>query len=822
MKKIIYSILILSLLGGCSTKKNGITHRTYHRITTWNNTLFNGQEALNEELKSRNSRYRDNFSAILPVEPGNPFVEEKENSLDNFLASSDNNTANLSGELKDNLKNLDAQGAINSLSDAFGKMLGAGNDSKAQGYDKAIEKGKKAIEKHSMLIKGKEYNSMMSEAYLLLARAYYYKRDPFESLNYLNYMNSTLVKNTKKAQVESYMALAQAQSGNSFQANEIYEKLINQKLKKRDAKFISKIYSQFLIDEKRYSEAVKALDVAKKYNKCNTNQARFSFIQGQLSEKLNEKDMARNYYNLAFKKKSTPELEIKSQIALSRLYKKEDSLAYTNRIKFLKGLTKKGLYQSRKNEIYYAMGLTSLKEERNKDAMNYFFASLKEEESDPQIRALVYQEIGDNYFSKPDYVYASAYYDSAISRFFDPAMKRKLTAKNKVLGEVTKKYYLVKKNDSIITVAKMLPEQRNNYYQKYINQLKEKEEKERLQQEKNQRRENNTEFTTESFENTTSAFTMITPNTKGKWYFYNNNLKQVGQSEFRKQWGDRMLEDNWRISNKISNLDDVKTQLSGQSDSKNPRRFEVEYYTENLPKSQSEIDVLKNQRDSVELSLGILYYDQLHDVKSATSTLEHLLSTQPYNEEIKVLAMYNLYRFNQGENQVLAKKYSDIITTQYPDTKYAYAILHPQVNELKTNSSDAILFYENAYQKYKNGNYSEVKDMANQALSKYPKDEIIAKFALLSAFCDAKLGNKEEFEQSLEHIAVLYKDKEEGKKAADLLKFFKDKEKENNKKSVKANDPVIKANVPVSETNSMNLPTLENWQNNDVDIDSID
>ncbi|CVK15253.1 hypothetical protein Ga0061079_10165 [Apibacter mensalis] len=790
MKKVIYTILILSLLGGCSTKKNGITHRTYHRITSWNNTLFNGQEALNDELKSRNLRYRDNFSAILQVEPGNPWVDKKESSIDFTLSDSENNTSNLSGELKDNFKNLDAQGAINSLSDALGNMLGAGKDSKTQGYDKAIEKGKKAIEKHSMLIKGKEYNSMMSEAYLLLARAYYYKRDPFESLNYLNYMNSTLFKNTKRAQAEGYKALALAQAGNSFQANEIYEKLVKQKLKKRDEKFISKIYSQFLIDEKRYQDAVKALNVAKKYNKSANDQARFNFIQGQLSEILKEEDQARDYYNSAYKKKSVPELEIKSQIALSRLYKKEDSLTYLGRIKFLKGLTKKGLYQSRKNEIYYAMGLTSLREEREKDAMNYFFASLKERESDPQTRALVYQEIGDHYFSKQNYVYASAYYDSAISRFVDPVMKRKLAVKNKVLDNITQKYYLVKKNDSILMIAKMTPNQRNTYYQKYINQIKEKEEQKRLQQEKIQGKENTTEFATETFENNMFSLNMTTPNTKGKWYFYNNNLKQVGQSEFRKQWGDRMLADNWRMSNKISNLEDVKMQLSGQSDSKNPRRFEIEYYTENLPKTQSEIDVLKKQRDSVELSLGILYFDKLHDIKSATSTLEHLLSTKPYNEEITVLAMYNLYRFNKEENNNLSKKYSDIIITQYPNTKYAYTILNPQTNVLNTNSSEAILFYENTYKKYEKGNYKEAKELASQALLKYPNHEIIAKFILLSAFCDAKLGNKKEFKQSLENIVKVYKDKEEGKKATELLKTFNNMN--NNEKLLKANDREIK------------------------------
>ena len=36
----------------------------------------------------------------------------------------------------------------------------------------------------------------------------------------------------------------------------------------------------------------------------------------------------------------------------------------------------------------------------------------------------------------------------------------------------------------------------------------------------------------------------------GAWYFYNLNAKSFGQPEFRMKWGERVLEDNWRRSNK--------------------------------------------------------------------------------------------------------------------------------------------------------------------------------------------------------------------------------------------------------------------------------
>ncbi len=762
MKKVIYTLLVLSLFAACSTRKTGVTNRTYHRITSWYNTIFNGDVALENDLKAKKQSYIDNFSTILKVEPINPFTETGEGSM---ISSSSNQPSGFKS------------GGFNPIGQMMGNQQNTG--SQAQGLDRTIEKGQKAIENHSMLIKGKEYNSMLAEAYLMLARAHYYKKEPFEALNYLNYMNSTLVKNRKENQAKVYIALAKAQAGNSFEANEMYDALLKTKLKKRDIKFAIKAYSQFLIDENRYEDGIEALDVAKKYNKTKYERGRYSFIQGQLSEKINKEQEAVDYYQMAFNKKPSPELEIKSQIALSRLFE-GDSVAYHNRINFLKKLTKQGLYQSRKNELYYAMGISSLKMKKEQDAMKFLQQSLKEKESDPQVRALAFQSMGDIYFSKPDYIYAGAYYDSAVSRFTDPAMKTRIAAKSNSLKEVIKKYYLVKKNDSILTVAHMTPEQRSDYFQKYIDKLKVEEERAKKELEKKMQEVNTTVFATETAKDGSSDFTSIsTPTSGGKWYFYNTSLKQTGQSEFRKLWGDRSLVDNWRISKQISSLDDLKNQLLGQEAAKNPRRFEVSYYTEKIPQP-SELENLKKQRDTAELSLGIMYYDKLHDAKSATSTLEHLISTPPHDPDLTLAAMYNIYRFNKEKNPDISKKYADLVTTNYPNTRYAENILNPEVDVFKSKSSDAVQFYEEAYKKYENGKYTEVKEMSAQALEKYPTDEIIAKFSLLSAFCDAKLGDKTAFMDGLERVAAAFESKDEGKKAAELLIFFKNQEKEKN------------------------------------------
>ncbi|PQL95462.1 type IX secretion system periplasmic lipoprotein PorW/SprE [Apibacter adventoris] len=811
MKKISYTLLIVTLFLACSTKKNGITHRTYHRLTSWYNTAFNGQETLKKNLKDKEQSYIDNYATLLKVEPIDPFDKTDEFYMEEILDIPGNKFRSTTKNVLSNLSNLDEQGAVNSIKGALSGALGGGKDnqSKAEGLNRVIQKGKKAVESHSMLIKGKEYNSMLSDVYLLLGKAYYYKNDPFEALNYLNYMNATLVKNRRVNEAKIYIALAQAQAGNSFQAGEIYEELAKIKLSKKDRKLYSRSFSQFLIDEKKYEEAIEALNDAKKYNKGKNNRGRYCFIQGQLFEKLNSKDKAIEYYQKAYDKKPSAELEIKSQIALARLFT-GDSIAYFNKIRFLKKLFNKGLYQSRKNELYYAMALVSLNTKKEKEAFTYLKQSIKENESDPQTRALAYQAIGDIYFSKPDYINAGAYYDSAVAKFTDVGMKNKLLTKNKSLHELIKKYYLVKKNDSILSIVKMNTEQRNEYFQKYIDKIKTEENKKKAELEKISKSENNTLFVTETLIDNSDFTQSPEKNNGGKWYFYNNNIKNKGQSDFIRLWGNRTLVDNWRRGSGISGTNDVKNDLLAIGENKNPRRFDVNYYIEQIPNNQAVIDTIKIQRDTAELSLGIIYQDKFYDLKSATSTLEHLLSTPPYDQSVTMAAMYNLYKFNKDKNPETAKKYADLVLLKYPDSKYAESILNPSVDVFKSRSSDAVIFYELAYKKYEERNYKEVKSMASQALEKYPTDEIIPKFTLLSVFCDARLNNKKDFMDGLERVSILFEDKPEGKKAADLLKFFNEKEKKNEN-----------SNTLNKERNNENIST-QDFSTQDMEDDSSD
>ena len=100
--------------------------------------------------------------------------------------------------------------------------------------------------------------------------------------------------------------------------------------------------------------------------------------------------------------------------------------------------------------------------------------------------------------------------------------------------------------DSLQSLALLPKDQLDLVITEVINKELEKE-KERIEQEtgRQQNMMNNSGRggRNEQFGNNTSG---------GKWYFYNPATLSFGLSEFRKNWGKRKLEDNWRRSNKNS------------------------------------------------------------------------------------------------------------------------------------------------------------------------------------------------------------------------------------------------------------------------------
>ena len=773
-----YLLIIIAVLSvvACNPrfKKKKTKSGPVHRFMTYYNTLFNSKEALNAELQTRDKTHTDNF-----YDPYISVYTTEDNAADL------QNTPAAGSSASDT--EMGPRGMRGASENAFGAG-GGGGGARGQSGNKgasilqiAEAKAQKTISKYSVLVNGVEKNKKIFDAYILLAKAKMYQGKYLESLDALGYVFNTMSKDKRLPLARIYQAVNYSKLKEYYRADEVFRGLEDDpKIKlTREYKAILKVYQadNFLKWGKK-ELAAEVLDEAFTYNKNRKTRSRIAFLRGQILASLGKKSEARESFATAYKYANSYEFEVKSQIEIAKTFDgKADS--YDEAVAYLEKIAKKGTYASRKNELYYATGLIATTAAKDSIADSYFRKALKEKQSDPQIRGLTYSELAKKYFTKDDYLTAGIYYDSALAVMTYKPEKDRLTELTANIKKLSKNYYVIKKNDSILALAKMSPDEKKAYFTKYIDKIKEKEAAEELEKrraEKNKGFDNGDYNANSIFANNSSdanSFQNFGISSGGStFYFANTNNIPRGELAFKQTWGSRTLADNWRYSAKSATIEDLKNEALGIATAPDPRRLEPEFYIEKIPTSKAELDKLKKDRDTASLGMGRMYENFFGNTKLATKTLFDLVDNKP-DEETDQQALYNIFVFNQEKNPAEAEKAKQLILQKYPYTSYAEFVKNPKSKDLNKSSENVEKLYADAYKLYVTEKYTESSAIIDKAIADNPKDALIPKFYLLNAYNAGKTAGKEIMILQLEQIVLNYAKTPEGKKAKDLLKFLK-------------------------------------------------
>lgn len=774
MKKYLLIILAVISVIACNprTKKKKTKSGPVNRFMTYYNTLFNSKEALNFELESRDKAHVDNFfDPYISVYTTEDNMDDLQNGVS--TSGSDSGPMPLRGRAG-NEATFNNSGGDRSLSS---------NNTKKGASTLQITEAKalKAISKYSVLVSGVEKNKKIFDAYILLAKARLYQGKYLESLDALGYIFNTMSKDKRLPLAKIYQAANFTKMKEYYRADEVFKELEEDpkiKLKKEHKKILKVYQADNFLKWGKKELAAEVLDEAFTYNKNRKTRSRIAFLRGQILSDLGQKSEARESFATAYKYANNYEFEVKSQIEIAKTFDgKADS--YEEAIAYIDKIAKKGTYASRKNELYYASGLIATSATKDSIADSYFRKALKEKQSDPQIRGLTYSELAKKYFAKDDYLTAGVYYDSALAVMTYKPEKDRLTDLTANIKKLSKNYYIVKKNDSILALAKMTDAEKREYFTKYIEKIKEKEAAEALEKRRAERSKgfDNGDYNANSiFANNSTdsnSFQNFGINTGGStFYFANANNIPRGETAFKQVWGNRTLQDNWRYSAKTTTIEDLKNEALGITSAPDPRRLEPEFYIEKIPTSKTELDKLKKDRDTASLGMGRMYESFFGNTKLATKTLYDLVDNKP-DEETDLLALYNIFIFNYEKNPADAEKAKQIILQKYPYTSYAEFVKNPKSKDFNKSSADVEKLYADAYNLYLTEKYSESTTMADKAIADHPKDALVPKFYLLNAYNAGKTAGKEIMILQLEQIVLNYGNTPEGKKAKDLLKFLK-------------------------------------------------
>jgi glycerol-3-phosphate cytidylyltransferase-like family protein len=184
------------------------------------------------------------------------------------------------------------------------------------------------------------------------------------------------------------------------------------------------------------------------------------------------------------------------------------------------------------------------------------------------------------------YLPAQNYYDSCLS-FLDAQYPgyQELSNKARNLTDLANNLITIMREDSLQRIAQMPDRDRYKIIDKIIADIVAEEER---QKQEEQLQQANSLIYMQNQQN------QQTTQTAGKWYFYNPSSISYGMGEFRRKWGNRKLEDNWRRKNKMVIITmSEEDELAAIDSAKNPimNKKSREYYLQDLPLTDSLMEV---------------------------------------------------------------------------------------------------------------------------------------------------------------------------------------------------------------------------------------
>ena len=741
--KFLFILGSLAILYGCSVEKNTGSSRFYQGLTSRFNIYFNGNESFKTGVAKVNAGYRDDYSELLKV-----------------FEFSDPSTASMCSA--------DMERAIQKASKVISlKSITAKPETKGNAVP---------TQKDEEFMNRKEYNDWVDDCYLLMGKARVYTHDFEQAKATLNYDISTSIDNAIKNESTIWLARIYNETGNYNEAFRILNELNLSKDFTKD--LLGMYYTTFAdlyLKQKKYPEAIEPLSKALEYISGKRNKYRLTYLSAQLCEKTGDSKKATSLYRKVINMNPPYEVEFNAKINLAGVFDVNNGNP-----DYIKRELDKMLRDSKNKEfmdqIYFALGNLSKREGNMKEAINFYKKSAAASRQNPNQKGKSFLALALYYYSKPDYLNSGKYYDSTVylldQKYPDYQL---IKAKSQNLNALVQQLAIIQREDSLQHVAKLSEPERNALIASIIEKTK-KDETGKKPGTDYADRNNMGQY----YENQVRFQENITQ--EGKWYFYNQSALTFGRTEFRRRWGDRKLEDNWRRSNK-SRVETSKTaanqEENGQvkkdttlaaKDNKNPQ-----FYLHDLPMTDSLVRISNEKIANAYLEAGKIYSDRISDKPKAVESFENLLKRFPGNE-LEPEALYYSYLVYKEENNPISETYRQRLLEKHPDNEFSRIISDPDYYAKKLEDVKKVeKLYQEAYEAYISENFINAISLCDNAISLYSKHELVPKFLLLRAYCVARTSDERTFKEELNKLIKLWPGTPETVKASEIIAYLNQK-----------------------------------------------
>jgi len=716
-------LVVLVLLLGCSTKKNNLFTRQYHQLTTRYNVYFNGNEALKAGVQKMEQNHREDYTNLLPV-----FVSNNEQTRS--VCNSD--------------------------------------------MDYAIEKAVKAIDVHSITAKPKrrknkdsrnyesfrkkkEFNNQIAKCYLLLGKAYFYKKKYAMANNTFRYIQRQYGDNKKLVtEMRLWLFRSLTEMERYDEAAKVMDVVDVGELSRKQRELFSAAQADFYVRQGIYSEAIRYTEQLIRDCKSMKRRPRYYFLLSQLYLKENQEAQASYALRKAMRFNFNYEMVFNAKINMALAYQSGNDGIVRKLKKMLRDV-KNIDFQDR---IYYALANIEEKQGNEEKAVELYWKSVHSSVDNDNQKSLSFLKLGDYYFQQRDYIPAQSCYDSCLY-FMDSRIEGYDHVKVLVtdLTDLVTNLNTIQVQDSLLKLAALPEKDRLKIIDEQIQKVKDeeariKEEERQAQQERSFYMRNNMISRGDAFSQRSSG---------GDWYFYNPMTIALGKNDFKRKWGRRKLEDNWRRVNKavVEVAEGDGESLETEEVQENLDVKSREYYLKDIPLTPDKKVASEKKIEDAYYKAGEIYFYKFDDPLKALACFDAFISRF---QESAAMPMVHYQAYMAAEKAGKTDKadfYKDELIRKYPESDFAKGLQNPEYfREVEENLQLVNTLYEKAYNDYQNVYYKEALQQCEDILSKYPDTKLKENVLFLKAMCMVNLYPASEARKALDAVLEVKPHKE--------------------------------------------------------------
>jgi len=646
-----------------------------------------------------------------------------------------------------------------SFIDNYNEILSVYQDTTPQSAtpDKDLEL---AIAKANTIITIKEQSHYIGDAYLVLGKANYLEGNYFNAVEYFSYVirsfpkSKDLFREALLWKARTLMYLNQLP-----EAKPVIDSAINTINPKK--KVFADIYAtklQYDIDVQDYTDGEEMAAQAVHYCRDKAQGLRWTFILAQLQELNNKPGEASKNYSRIAKSNVLFEMAFNASLNLIGIQDTRNGVKI-NRIDKLLALLKNPNNNEFKDQVYYQAAQIYMADKNVDEAIRYYKLSVRASIKNQNQKGLSYLRLAGIYFSnKADYLSAKKYYDSTLTTLpTNYPGYVSIQKKGNNLALLADRLQIIAREDTLQALARMDEKTRSALIDKMVSD-------EILKQ---QAAANATAGNASGNNSALQASSF----SGGSFFFDNSTTVGQGLTDFKLKWGNRKLEDNWRLSNRPSGditanqANPVNAAVStpgGDPDGpvNQPQNSKTaitagvyrKQLIQGLPVTPDLLAQSNLRVYNAYVDIGNYYRDILDDKKEAIATYELLVRRFPGNPN-NAAVYYNLYRLYSELDAAKSEKYKNILLKDYAGTPFAKIIADPEyARKLEDADAEFTQAYNVVFDLYAHKQYKEVIARVPGLLKLYPVGKLTAQLYYLQTIAAGHFEKVGPFTDSLKSI----------------------------------------------------------------------